>query len=92
MARDTWQDRPDYVPSSWSDGPLNRWVAASPARTLAFWVFFMALGVALVAWAVTDPDSYFHTVLAVPGLIAAAAILVMSIRFLPRIVRALGRR
>ena len=89
MPLDQWDDRPDYVPSWWTSGRLNRWVAEKPSRTLVFWLLAVMLSVGLIVWAATDPSGYFDGVLSLSGLVASVFFLLISFRYVPRIVRAM---
>ena len=80
------------MPKAWTGGSLNRWIAASPRRMLAFWLFMLSFACAIIAWAITQPDSYFGSAYAISGLVGAALFLIQTIRYLPRIVRAIRRR
>jgi hypothetical protein len=86
------EQRPDYVPPTWSRGRLNDWAASRPQRVVGFFVLTLLLAAVLVVWAASDPDGFFShprgfvAVIAVPVLVVQAAI------YIPRALRASRRR
>jgi hypothetical protein len=44
-------ERPDYVPRTWTRGPVNRWFISKPQRVVAWYaaVVIIALGLAVAA-------------------------------------------
>ena len=84
-------ERPDYVPPSWSGGRLNTWVMARPQRVLGFFLLMGLVVAGLVVWALSDPHDFFRRPPGWVALVAVPAYLWQAAIYVPRTIRAIRR-
>lgn len=79
--------RPDYVPSMWTQGSMNRWFQTDPRRVVAWFIVAPAVAV-LVAAGLLLSGSFLGWLAA----LAAVALLWQAMVYLPRALRAARER
>jgi hypothetical protein len=79
--------RPDYVPSTWTQGPLDRWLQKHPRRVVG-WFIVAPTVIVLLATALLISGSWMGWLVAV----AAAALLLQAFVYLPCALKASRKR
>ena len=75
--------RPDYVPSAWTQGPINRWIQKDPRRVVA-WFIAAPTVIVLLAAILLVGGSWLGWVAAV----TAVPLLLQAFVYVPRALKA----